>query len=200
MLIQIMQLISQLGTKNDQVARKQLLTMFPNGIGPGCAFGEPPPGTFIENREDGQWIIVNPTLSRAFGGPVAYNYVKSNRRKLSPFWPLFLFLLWAGPSLPIFHLSLQLPILTSADWGAVSAKLCRELMRYDAANIPNGTKRFNIWAKGGLCPYNNLNIKRVAHFIQDSSHWKPGPAKSAYELMVMCIRENCKDSDYHTKY
>lgn len=88
-------------------------------------------------------------------------------------------------------------MLLLADWGAVSPGLCRELMRYDAENAPDGTKRFNAWAKDGRCPYTNLKIQRVANFMQNLKHWKPGPAKSAYDLMVMCIRERCKNSDYH---
>ena len=88
-------------------------------------------------------------------------------------------------------------MLLLADWGTVSPRLCRELMRYDAANVPDGTKRFNAWAKGGRCPYADLKIQRVAYFTQDRRHWRPGPAKSAYDLMVMCLRERCKNSDYH---
>jgi len=88
-------------------------------------------------------------------------------------------------------------MLLLADWGAVSPGLCRELMRYDAANAPDGTKRFNAWVKGGRYPYADLKIQRVAYFTQDRWHWRPGPAKSAYDLMVMCLRERCKNSDYH---
>lgn len=88
-------------------------------------------------------------------------------------------------------------MLLLADWGDVSPRLCRELMRYDAANVPDGTKRFDAWAKGGRCPYTDLKIQRVANFMQNPKHWEPGLAKSAYDLMVMCIRERCKNSDYH---
>ena len=90
-------------------------------------------------------------------------------------------------------------ILLLARWGDVPPDLCRELMRYDAENVPDGTERFNAWAKGGPCPYAGLKLQRVANFTQDAKHWKPGRAKSAYKLMVMVIREKCKDSDYHLK-
>jgi hypothetical protein len=72
-------------------------------------------------------------------------------------------------------------------------------MRYDAANCPRGTARFTAWADGGECPYAAGTIARVANFQEDREHWKPGKAKSALQLMIMVLREKCKDSDYHEK-
>ena len=78
-----------------------------------------------------------------------------------------------------------------ANWGEVSNELCVELMRYDANNHPN-PKKFDEWRRGGPCPYNNVKIQRVAHFIEQKTLWKSGPSKPAYELMVMVLREHCK--------
>lgn len=77
------QLISQLGTKNDQAARDELLEMFPNGIGPGGSHGEPPPGTTIEEREDGHYLILNPTLGNSWGGPVAAPLVYHQQNRIN---------------------------------------------------------------------------------------------------------------------
>ena len=90
------------------------------------------------------------------------------------------------------------PMMLLASWGEVSPALCRDLMRYDAANHPDGTRAFTKWAKqDGDCPYADLKIQRAASFTECREHWKPGPAQSAYKLMVRLIREKCKDSDYH---
>ena len=84
-----------------------------------------------------------------------------------------------------------------AYWGEVSPGLCADLMRYDAANCPDGRKLFASWADGGPCPYSDLKIERVARFREAREHYKPGPAKSALNLMIAVLRETCKDSDYH---
>ena len=79
-----------------------------------------------------------------------------------------------------------------ANWGSVSDKLCLALMRYDCANIPNGRKLFNIWKKGGGCPYKNINMKRVSHFMENALLWKFGPSKPTYQLVEMCFKEQLK--------
>lgn len=84
-------------------------------------------------------------------------------------------------------------IFLLAHW-YVSDALVVELMRYDAANHPN-PRAFDLWAKGGPCPYDGVQISRVANFNQRSSLWSLGPAKSAYELMVMVMAECCKRDD-----
>jgi len=84
-----------------------------------------------------------------------------------------------------------------AYWGEVSPGLCADLMRYDAANCPDGRKLFASWADGGPCPYSDLKIERVARFMEKKKHYKPGPAKSALNLMIAVLREKCADSDYH---
>lgn len=85
-----------------------------------------------------------------------------------------------------------------ANWGGLSENLTRHLMRYDAANHPK-PKAFDKWAVGGECPYSGIKIARAANFIENREWYTPGPAKSAYWLMVRVIREKCADSDYHVK-
>ena len=88
------------------------------------------------------------------------------------------------------------PAMLLASWGDVSPELCRDLMRYDAANHPDPSA-FDRWAKGGKCPYAGMKIERSARFIQQATLWSPGEAPSAYQLMVRLIREKCADSDFH---
>ena len=95
----------------------------------------------------------------------------------------------------------QLPATTMmllAYWGDVSPELCRDLMRYDAANHPDPSA-FDRWAEGGPCPYTGVRIERAARFIQQATLWSPGEAPSAYQLMVRLIREKCADSDFHVE-
>ncbi len=87
-----------------------------------------------------------------------------------------------------------------ASCGNVSPELCTLLMRFDAANHPDGVAAFQAWADGGLCPYNGVRVARVAQFIEVESLWSAdAPVLSAYELMVRLIREKCANSDYHDK-
>jgi len=74
----------------------------------------------------------------------------------------------------------------------LSRDLIRELMRYDAANHPDGTVAFNRWSKGGHYedyPYRSQKIERAANFTEDPNLWEPGPSKSAYELMALVLKE-----------
>jgi hypothetical protein len=75
-----------------------------------------------------------------------------------------------------------------ADWGQVSEALCVELMRHDAENHPCPEK-FDMWPKGGPCPYEDVLVGRAALFRERRSLWSPGPAKSAYELMIRLFKE-----------
>ena len=90
------------------------------------------------------------------------------------------------------------PEVLLAHWGSVSDALCLALMRYDASNHPR-PESFEKWVKTGICPYDGVKVERAANFCEDRKLWRPGPAQSAYELMVRVIREKCKDSDYHDK-
>lgn len=81
-------------------------------------------------------------------------------------------------------------MLLLALWGNVSPALCRELMRYDAANHPVGAKAFTAWAKkGGACPYADCRWGRAANFHEAKDHWSPGPAKSALWLAQQLLKE-----------
>lgn len=90
------------------------------------------------------------------------------------------------------------PVVLLAAWGEVSPDLCTELMRYDAVNHPKPAA-FDAWAEGGPCPYDGARVQRSARFTEDRTLWSPGPALSAFYLMVRVIREKCADSDYHEK-
>jgi hypothetical protein len=101
---------------------------------------------------------------------------------------------WAKASLEIKQWPAPTMVLL-ANWGAVSDALCRDLMRYDAANHPN-PKKFIIWAKGGECPYSDMNIERSANCQHKSSLIKKNflslKPKSAYELMQALLKEKCQ--------
>ena len=90
------------------------------------------------------------------------------------------------------------PMLLLAGWYDVSPELCRLLMRYDAANHPKGVEAFTAWADGGSCPYSGAKIGRAALFNERKEHWDANaPVLSAFDLMVMLLREKCANSDYH---
>jgi uncharacterized protein YjbI with pentapeptide repeats len=81
------------------------------------------------------------------------------------------------------------PVILTASWYGVSDDLCRELMRYDASNLPNGNELFQKWADGYGCTYNGTSYLRSANFQEMKSLWSSGPAKSALELMLMLFKE-----------
>ncbi len=95
------------------------------------------------------------------------------------------------------------PMVLLAQWRGVPRHVCRELMRYDAANHPR-PELFEKWARedngfvDGPCPYEDTKIDRAANFTERANWYSPGPAKSAFELMKMVLRWKCRDSDYHT--
>ena len=82
-------------------------------------------------------------------------------------------------------------MLLLARWGTVSDKLCIELMRYDAANHLQ-PEAFNVWAKGGGCPYAFCQWSRCANFTEIAALWSPGPALSALELAMSLVKEKCQ--------
>lgn len=86
----------------------------------------------------------------------------------------------------------KLPSPTSvllANWGKVSDSLTTELMRYDAANRPEGAKAFTRWAQGGTCPYADCDMSRAANFQERKDCWSRGTAKHAYHLMLVLFEE-----------
>ena len=52
-----------------------------------------------------------------------------------------------------------------ANWIDVSDDLCINLMRFDASMHPNPEK-FQAWASGGDCPYEDCKFQRAANFKQ----------------------------------
>jgi uncharacterized protein YjbI with pentapeptide repeats len=81
-----------------------------------------------------------------------------------------------------------------ADWGSVSDELCIELMRYEAHNHPK-PELFDAWSRGGPLPWGTSSFGRCADFSLCRWLWSPGPAKSAYELACMVLKEKCPDLD-----
>ena len=79
-----------------------------------------------------------------------------------------------------------------ASWGQCSDALTIDLMRYDASNHPDPSK-FDEWKNGGACPYADQHIQRAAQFVESRDLYSPGPAPSAYSLMVRLIEEKCKN-------
>lgn len=57
-------------------------------------------------------------------------------------------------------------------------------------------KAFNIWKQTNICPYANIKIQRCCNFKEQIELWEPEllntPALSAYELMVLILKEKCK--------
>lgn len=95
-------------------------------------------------------------------------------------------------------------VLLLANWGEVPKDLCRDLMRYDAANHPT-PKAFDRWAKGGPCPYGNdegqmqAGFARAANFEQEAEYWKPGRPPSALNLVERLFKHfNVKHSKVST--
>ncbi len=85
-----------------------------------------------------------------------------------------------------------------ANWGEVSDDLTLGLMRYDAEHHED-PETFDKWTKSGNCPYSNVKYQRAAIFREKKDLWEPGRAPRGFDLMVSCIKEKCKDSDYHEK-
>ena len=83
-------------------------------------------------------------------------------------------------------------VILLAAWGALSAPLTVELMRYDAANHPDPTA-FDRWAGGGACPYSDVKVERAALFTENRDLWTPGPCPRPHDLMVAVLAEKCPD-------
>jgi hypothetical protein len=84
-----------------------------------------------------------------------------------PFFPSVTFL----GSIPLFELS---------------DKLTLELMRRDAYGHPS-PERFDVWAKGGKCPYRNE--QRAWRFCENRKVWRKGKPQMADRDLVEAICE-----------
>jgi len=78
-------------------------------------------------------------------------------------------------------------LLSSIYLGTISDNLALELMRRDADGHPY-PERFDEWAKGGDCPYQNE--ERFWLFNEKKIVWKPGkPQMSDKDLIIAICRE-----------
>ena len=84
-----------------------------------------------------------------------------------------------------------------ANWGDLCDDLTKLAMAYDASNH-NNPEFFDIWAKGGQCPYADSKFQRACNFRENRKLWDPKiPCPRGFDLMVALIREKCANSDYH---
>jgi hypothetical protein len=97
--------------------------------------------------------------------------------------------IWPAPSMVLL-----------ANWGRVSDNLTRELMILDGWCHPDPSA-FDRWSNGGPCPYDNVNVQRMANFTENHKLWPKGSKtpKSPYELMMMLLRECCIWEDDNEK-
>jgi hypothetical protein len=86
-------------------------------------------------------------------------------------------------------------LLSSLHLGAMSDDLTTELMRRDAHAHPH-PERFDVWASGGKCPYQNE--ERFWHFELRKDRWIPGlPQMADRDLIVaICKEKGWKIRDY----
>ena len=77
-----------------------------------------------------------------------------------------------------------------AEWGQLSDDLTLDLMRLDAWGHPD-PKAFDHWVEGGPCPYDGVDVQRVASFKERKGCWSPGPPKKLYTLMRRVLEECC---------
>ncbi len=88
-------------------------------------------------------------------------------------------------------------MLLLANWFHLSAESTALAMALDAACHPNPAA-FDLWACGGLCPYQDLKLQRAVNFQESRHLWDPAlAAPRPYDLMVAIIREKCANSDFH---
>ena len=87
----------------------------------------------------------------------------------------------------------SITLLSSINLGEISDKLALELMRRDAEAHPY-PERFNEWASGGVCPYQNE--ERFWKFKERREVWKPGkPQMKGSDLII----EICKEKGWKIK-
>jgi hypothetical protein len=77
-----------------------------------------------------------------------------------------------------------------ANWGKLSDELTADLMVWDSLNHPNPSS-FDVWAKGGLCPYKDVKVQRAANFQEKRELWGKGKVCPPYELMQRVLAEKC---------
>ena len=84
-------------------------------------------------------------------------------------------------------------IVFLALWGELSDDLTADLMVFDAACHPD-PRAFDRWAARGRCPYDGVNVERVANFREKRDLWQPErPIARIYDLLIRILAEKCPD-------
>jgi len=84
-------------------------------------------------------------------------------------------------------------LISSIQLGLISNDLALELMRRDADGHPYPEK-FDEWAKGGDCPYQNED--RFWLFNEKREAWKPGKPQMSDKDLIIAI---CKEKEWKIK-
>lgn len=86
------------------------------------------------------------------------------------------------------------------DWGPLSDELTSLCIAYDQSLHPH-PERFEIWAKGGRCPYDGYqysSLKRAVNFMERRYCWKSdAKVLSSSELVSALVKEVCYGIQYH---
>lgn len=89
----------------------------------------------------------------------------------------------------------QLPspsMMLLAGWMECSAELTALLMRLDAGAHPD-PEAFELWARGGPCPYSGVRVQRAANFSESRRWWVSGPTPTIWEAWSAVRAEHCPD-------
>ena len=78
-----------------------------------------------------------------------------------------------------------------ADWHQLSDAITLALMRLDCSACLDGKKKFELWSKGGECPYENARFQQVANFQEKRDLWSYGPPPSIINCAKMVLDECC---------
>jgi hypothetical protein len=64
-------------------------------------------------------------------------------------------------------------------------------MLLDSSAHPD-PEAFKRWVEDGPCPYQNVNVQRIANFKEQKNLWGTGKPDTIYNLMVRVLREKTK--------
>jgi hypothetical protein len=81
-------------------------------------------------------------------------------------------------------------VVLLVNWADLSPQLTADLMFLDASNHPEPSK-FDVWAKGGDCPYRATNVERMAWFYEKNELWGQGRQDTILNLMNRILSEKC---------
>ena len=136
-----------------------------------------------ENRADLSWA----NLSRA-------NLSEANLSRAALFGANLFEANLSGAKID-FYLFPSIRLLSSMSLGILSPTLSTELQRRDAWAHPH-PERFDEWAAGGDCPYQNEG--RFWFFELRREDWKPGPPEMTDRdlILAICREKNWGIRDY----